>query len=108
MSIKSIVSTLFVLYILGAPVGCNLALRATESTTTVQVEKAERIETGRYLVYTDQGTFSIANSWTYFRFDGSDVYGALEAGETYEITSYWFRVPFFNWYENIIDVQQGK
>lgn len=55
-------------------------------------------------------TYVFEDTDTLFRwkFNSSDVYGALKEGETYELTVIGFRVHIFNWYENIIDFKVVK
>lgn len=62
----------------------------------------------KYLIYGEDEsgeTYVFENTDTLFRwkFNSSDVYGALKTGETYELTVIGFRVPILNWYENIVD-----
>ena len=54
------------------------------------------------LIYTDKTTFKLQDSWAYFRFNSSDVYGKIQVGETYDIKAYGWRFGLFSWYENVI------
>lgn len=61
----------------------------------------------KYLIYgkDENGkTYVFEDTDTLFRwkFNSSDVYGALKEGETYELTVIGFRVHILNWYENIV------
>lgn len=67
----------------------------------------------KYLIYGEDEngkTYVFEDTDTLFRwkFNSSDVYGALKEGETYELTVIGFRVHIFNWYENIIDFKVAK
>lgn len=67
----------------------------------------------KYLIYGEDEngkTYVFEDTDTLFRwkFNSSDVFGALKEGETYELTVIGFRVHIFNWYENIIDFKVVK
>lgn len=62
----------------------------------------------KYLIYGEDEngkTYVFEDTDTLFRwkFNSSDVYGALKEGETYELTVIGFRVHILDWYENIVD-----
>lgn len=60
-----------------------------------------------YLIFTDAGTFQISDAvFGTVRFDSSDVYGRIEEGHTYMITSYGWRLPFFSTYPNIEKIEE--
>ena len=88
---------------------------------TVTITDKERVTTqsdkdnisSKYLIYGEDEngkTYVFEDTDTLFRwkFNSSDVYGALKEGETYELTVIGFRVHIFNWYENIIDFKAVK
>lgn len=88
---------------------------------TVTITDKERVTTqvaegqtdSKYLIYGEDEngkTYVFENTDTLFRwkFNSSDVFGALKEGETYELTVIGFRVHIFNWYENIIDFKAVK
>lgn len=88
---------------------------------TVTITDKERVITqvaegqtdSKYLIYGEDKngkTYVFEDTDTLFRwkFNSSDVYGALKEGETYELTVIGFRVHIFNWYENIIDFKVVK
>lgn len=88
---------------------------------TVTITDKERVITqvaegqtdSKYLIYSEDKngkTYVFEDTDTLFRwkFNSSDVYGALKEGETYELTVIGFRVHIFNWYENIIDFKVVK
>jgi hypothetical protein len=83
---------------------------------TVTIADKERVTTSvtkgqtysKYLIYGEDEngkTYVFEDTDTLFRwkFNSSDVYGALKEGETYELTVIGFRVHILNWYENIVD-----
>lgn len=88
---------------------------------TVTITDKERVTTqvaegqtdSKYLIYGEDEngkTYVFEDTDTLFRwkFNSSDVFGALKEGETYELTVIGFRVHIFNWYENIIDFKEVK
>lgn len=88
---------------------------------TVTITDKERVTTqvaegqtdSKYLIYGEDKngkTYVLEDTDTLFRwkFNSSDVYGALKEGETYELTVIGFRVHILNWYENIIDFKAVK
>lgn len=88
---------------------------------TVTITDKERVTTqvaegqtdSKYLIYGEDEngkTYVFEDTDTLFRwkFNSSDVFGALKEGETYELTVIGFRVHIFNWYENIIDFKAVK
>ena len=88
---------------------------------TVTITDKERVTTqvaegqtdSKYLIYGEDEngkTYFFEDTDTLFRwkFNSSDVFGALKEGETYELTVIGFRVHIFNWYENIIDFKAVK
>lgn len=82
---------------------------------TITITDKERVtaqsakdNTSKYLIYGEDEngkTYVFEDTDTLFRwkFNSSDVYGALKEGETYELTVIGFRVHILNWYENIVD-----
>ena len=94
---------------------------SNDHTYTVTITDKERVTTqsdkdnisSKYLIYGEDEngkTYVFEDTDTLFRwkFNSSDVYGALKEGETYELTVIGFRVHIFNWYENIIDFKAVK
>ena len=92
-----------------------------DHTYTVTITDKERVTTqsaedsidSKYLIYGEDEngkTYVFEDTDTLFRwkFNSSDVFGALKEGETYELTVIGFRVHIFNWYENIIDFKVVK
>ena len=94
---------------------------SNDHTYTVTITDKERVTTqvaegqtdSKYLIYGEDvngKTYVFEDTDTLFRwkFNSSDVFGALKEGETYELTVIGFRVHIFNWYENIIDFKAVK
>lgn len=75
---------------------------------TIQFVAKDNSTNSKYLIYGEDEngkTYVFEDTDTLFRwkFNSSDVYGALKEGETYELTVIGFRNHLLNWYENIID-----
>lgn len=75
---------------------------------TIQFVAKDNNTNSKYLIYGEDEngkTYVFEDTDTLFRwkFNSSDVYGALKEGETYELTVIGFRNHLLNWYENIID-----
>ena len=94
---------------------------SNDHTYTVTITDKERVTTqvaegqtdSKYLIYGEDENgkpYVFEDTDTLFRwkFNSSDVFGALKEGETYELTVIGFRVHIFNWYENIIDFKAVK
>lgn len=54
-----------------------------------------------YLIYSEDTTYEITDSWLYPRFNSSDLYGKIQVGESYNIIVGGSRIPFLSWYPNI-------
>lgn len=88
--------------------------RWTAETVIVEVTKTERIVTGsgddissKYLIFTTAETFENTDSLAYFKFDSSDVQGALSNGRTYTLVVYGWRVPALSWYRNVVRIEKA-
>lgn len=89
---------------------------SNDHTYTVTITDKERVTTqsdSKYLIYGEDEngkTYVFEDTDTLFRwkFNSSDIYGALKEGKTYELTVIGFRVHILNWYENIVDFKAVK
>jgi len=105
MKLTSLIMVLVLLLIpamLAVPIMTKDTVTATVTKTARIVEKSGDSVDSKYLIYTDVETFEDVDSWIYFKFNSSDVYGALKEGTTYKFTVYGWRVPFMSWYRNIV------
>ena len=62
--------------------------------------------TARYLVFTDVDTFEVTDTIWYLRFTSSTLYGKIKRDTKYRIKAYGWRFGPFNWYPNIISIQE--
>ena len=82
--------------------------RASVEEVEFQVSKTDiKIveENSLYLVYTDNGTFKVADTYVFFRFNSADTYGKIMPGQTYKAKVAGWRVPLFSMYKNIIEIE---
>lgn len=91
----------------------------TEDSVTFTVTDKERVVkssgesiSSKYLVFTETEVFQNTDCFFRFKFNSSDVQGALIPGKSYAAKVYGWRVPFFSWYRNILSVsrplQEGR
>jgi hypothetical protein len=81
-----------------------------ETVTGLVVQDKDRVTSGsgkdmksEYLIFTDRETFKNTDSWLALKFDSSDMYGAIQKGQTCDFKVTGFRVPFFSSYRNILE-----
>ena len=94
------------LVIVGCFAGSIANYKSSESAVTVKIESKERVngdKSSKYLVFTPSETFENTDSWIYWKFGSSDMYGALKEGTTYECKVAGWRVQFFSAYRNLIE-----
>ena len=87
----------------------NTALKAPRSsnqknTFIVKVTGKERVD-GQYLIYTNEGTFKIEDSFIFGRFNSSEVYGMMQKGKYYRIKTFGIRSGLLSTYQNIVEVE---
>lgn len=80
---------------------------ANEQTRTCTVTGTDRTRDseGRsdMRVYTEQcGTLAVGDLWLRGQFDSADIYGQLESGATYEVTTVGWRIPLLSRFETIL------
>jgi hypothetical protein len=72
--------------------------------------KETNVFRGKYGVNTiadiDGNIYSVENSWFYLFFNSTELYTQFDAGNTYNITGYGYRIPVFNVYPNIIRAEK--
>lgn len=83
---------------------------ATIDYEEITVEEKERVCSSdnecKYLIFTNKGVFENTDSYLQFKFDSSDIYGALKPENTYKVKINGFRVPFLSMYKNILNVEE--
>lgn len=103
---------LFLVIVFGGCVAGISAYRGSERTIDTVVIDKERVcdrNDCQYLVYTEDGTFKITDTWGILtpsaRFNSSDVYGRIKEGPATLDVIGW-RIGFFSEYPIIINVHQ--
>lgn len=98
-----------VVFISGVAVTIGSAF-ANQQAITITVDEKERVCDGsdscRYLIFTERnGVLENTDSLLHGKFNSSDLYNEVEPGETYEVTTVGWRIPFLSMYPNILDVR---
>lgn len=80
-------------------------------TVTEKAIKRSSSSDEKYLVFTkDQNgqvrVFENTDNMISNKFDSSDMFAQMKEGETYDIETVGYRVPFLSMYENIISIKQ--
>jgi len=73
--------------------------------TGYHVIKTERVVDGgesKYLIFAQEETLKNVDTWWGLKFNSSDIYGQINAGQTCDFTVTGFRLAFFSWYRNIL------
>ena len=83
---------------------CSMAVENVTFTVTDKAVKQGK-ESSKYLIFTETGTFEITDSLLDMRFDSSDVYGRLKAGQTCTAQARGKRIELLSAYRNITEVQ---
>ena len=77
----------------------------TEDSATFTVSKTERVSDGEsstYLIFTEGEVFENSDSLMRWKWNSSDMYGEMKAGQTYKAVGYGWRIPFLSSYRNIV------
>lgn len=62
--------------------------------------------TSKYLVFTENEVFENTDSWTFLKFNSSDIQNKFELKKTYKVKVAGWRIPFLSMYRNIIEVEK--
>lgn len=83
-------------------------LSSCESVTTTIHSKENVVDrsASKYLIFTKDEVFENADSYMVGKFNSSDFYNKLNAGDTKALRVCGWRVPFLSWYRNIIEVKE--
>lgn len=70
------------------------------------IKQASWSDSGQKYLFSDTkgNVYEITDQILLLRFDASNRWAILDEGKTYRITFYGWRVPFFSWYPNAIDI----
>lgn len=78
----------------------------TKVVNIVNTAVKQNGETGKYLIFTEQGVYENTDTWYYFKFNSSDVQAVMMRPGKVRIKFYGFRVPFFSKYQNIVSAER--
>lgn len=82
----------------------------TARNLKAKIYHKERIENNvgnqMYLIYTDKGVFKNVDTIAFFKFNSSDIYGALQVGQTYNLRICGRRARYRSGYPNIIGAKK--
>lgn len=94
-----------------AGVGIAKNMHEERPTCTITAkESTSKGESGHeYRIFTEQcGVLVAKDSLWRMHFAAADVYGGLEVGETYDLITTGWRVPFLSWMPNIVEATPAK
>lgn len=88
-------------------IGAGAASFANEQTRTCTVTGTDRTRDseGRsdMRAYTEQcGTLGVGDLWLRGQFESADIYGQLDPGATYEVTTVGWRIPLLSRFETVL------
>jgi hypothetical protein len=102
----------FLLFILLVVLFCTIApaIHTTEYVNLKVTDKSYAGDEDSFIIWmedADGNQYEFTNSDVLLRgkFDSSTVQGKIKVGSTYNIKTCGWRVPFFSWYENIIEYE---
>lgn len=107
-----VLTVLAVVALFAAIPACGHIMKGTEHTVRATVSDKERVcnssgnhgQKCQYLIYTDHGTFKLADSHligVFWRTNSSDLYGAIKRDTTYDFKLIGFRFGLTSTYPNI-------
>lgn len=99
---------LMIAAIIGVPTAITIAYYHGDNANLVRescvIEGKESVNSGdshTYRVYTSCGNFVVEDEMFAGNFHASDTYREIKEGETYDLTTRGWRVPFFSMFPNI-------
>ena len=101
-----VVTCVFVLAAIIVPAVAGMCNKEIVTVTVTDKGIKRYDDVDKYLIYTNETTYQIADSFIDGNWDSSDLYGSIVVGETYTFTTRGYRVGFFSMYPNIIEVKE--
>lgn len=85
----------------------SFANEQTRTCTVTDTDRTTRVVDGQsssdMRIYTeDCGTLAVGDVLLRGQFDSADIFGQLEPGETYEVTTIGWRVPFLSQFPTVL------
>lgn len=101
-----VVTCVFVLAAIIVPAVAGMCNKETVTVTVTDKGIKRYDDVDKYLIYTNETTYQIADSFIDGNWNSSDLYGSIVIGETYTFTTRGYRVGFLSMYPNIIEVEE--
>jgi hypothetical protein len=103
---KYIYITLAVILLVILPIRGWMFYATKTEVQDYHIIKTERVVDGgesKYLIFAKEETLKNVDTWWGLKFNSSDVYGRIAAGQTCSFTVTGVRFPMLSWYRNILD-----
>ena len=101
-----VVTCIFVLAAIIVPAVAGMCNKEIVTVTVTDKGIKRYGDVDKYLIYTNETTYQIADSFIDGNWDSSDLYGSIVIGKTYTFTTRGYRVGFLSMYPNIIEVKE--
>lgn len=104
---KTFLGFITTLIIVGLIIGYPLFLIDSSATVKDCIVKTERVVDNRdsyYLIYGKNEVYKDTDSWIRLKFNSSDLYRDIQAGQCYSFNVQGWRLPFFSTYRNIYKI----
>jgi|AntRauTorckE6833_2_1112554.scaffolds.fasta_scaffold00366_6 hypothetical protein len=79
--------------------------RGSAQEEVINVEMKERVNSDKYLVFTEDEVFENTDSIPFLKFASSDLYNDLKVDGEYKVKVAGWRIPVFSMYRNIISIE---
>lgn len=106
--VKYLLIALVVIVLTGCPAMYHLSSEEIEIT----VSEKDNITSGsgsnmesKFLIYTEAEVFENTDSWTFIKFNSTDLQNEIKEDGTYTVKVAGWRIPFFSSYRNIIEIK---
>lgn len=101
-----VVTCVLVLAAIIVPAVAGMCNKETVTVTVTDKGIKRYDDVDKYLIYTNETTYQIADSFIDGNWNSSDLYGSIVIGKTYIFTTRGYRVGFLSMYPNIIEVKE--
>ncbi|NKG22236.1 hypothetical protein [Paeniglutamicibacter terrestris] len=93
-----------------AGIGIAKNLHEEHPTCTITAKESIAKEKGHeYRVFTEEcGVLKVGDTIWRMHFESADVYASLHEGETYDLITTGWRVPFLSWMPNVVEATPAK
>lgn len=93
--------------------GIGIAKNLHEEHPTCTITAKESVSKGdsghEYRVFTEEcGVLKVGDTVWRMHFESADVYASLKEGETYDLITTGWRIPFLSWMPNVVEASPAK